>query len=126
MPRLSALSRARRRIVEEARLQVVKQAAQDDPKALIAEINAFDPTTLEHFKFTMFPADDDPLWPYRKPRADEGWRWQAALVDWWTGVYNPLFERFEEWSPNFSFDPAQRVFMTLRRGSWASRGRAWR
>lgn len=114
MPRLNALSRARRRIAEEARLLEVKEEAQNDPKALIAEINAFDPTTLEHFRFTMFPADDDPLWPYKKPRADEGWLWQSALVDWWTGKYNPLFELFEQWSPNFEFDPEQRVFLTLK------------
>jgi hypothetical protein len=114
MPRLSALSRARRRILEEARLQAVKRAAQDDPKALIAEINAFDPTTLEHFKFTMFDPSDDKLWPYKKPRGDKGWLWQSALVDWWTGVYNPLFEKFAEWSPNFDFDPSQRVFMILK------------
>lgn len=114
MPRLNALGRARRRLIEEARLQEVKLAAQDDPKALIAEINAFDPTTLEHFQFTMFPADDDPLWPYKDPRGDEEWLWQSALVDWWTGVYNPLFSLFEEWSPNFEYHPEQRVFLTLK------------
>jgi hypothetical protein len=114
MPRLNALARARRRVVEEARLLEVREAAKSDPKALIAEINAFDPTTLEHFKFTMFPEGDDPLWPYRKPRGDNGWLWQAALVDWWTGVYNPLFDTFSEWSPNFVFDPEQQVFLVLK------------
>lgn len=114
MPRLNALSRARRRVLEEARLLEVKEAAQDDPKALIAEINAFDPTTLEHFRFTMFPEHEDPLWIYDEPRGDPGWLWQSALVDWWTGKYNPLFEKFEEWSPNFVYDPEQRVFMVLK------------
>jgi hypothetical protein len=114
VPRLNAVARARRRIVEEARLLNVKEAAQDDPKALIAEINAFDPTTLEHFTFTMFPSGNDPLWPYKQPRGDDAWLWQSALVDWWTGTYNPLFSLFEEWSPNFSYDPEQRVFLTLK------------
>jgi hypothetical protein len=112
--RSTALSRARQRLLEEIRLLEVKEAAQDDPKALIAEINAFDPTTLEHFKFTMFPSADDPLWPYKEPRADEGWLWQAALIDWWTGKWNDMMEKFEEWSPNFVFDPRQRIFLVLK------------
>jgi terminase large subunit-like protein len=114
MARSTALSRARRHLLEEIRLLEVREAAQTDPKALIAEINAFDPTTLERFRFSMFPADADALWYGETPRGDEGWLWQSALVDWWTGVYNPLFEQFEEWSPNFTFDPSQRVFMTLK------------
>lgn len=114
MARSTAFSRARHALTEEIRLLKVKEACEDDPKAMIAEINAFDPTTLEHFRFTMFPEDGDELWPYDTPRGDPGWLWQAALVDWWTGRYNPLFELFEEWSPNFVYDPEQRVFMTLK------------
>lgn len=114
MARSTALSRARQRLLEEIRLVEVKEAAQEDPKALIAEINAFDPTTLEHFKFTMFPGEDDPLWPYEQPRADEGWLWQAALIDWWMGKWHPLMETFEQWSPSFVFDPNQRIFLILK------------
>jgi hypothetical protein len=69
--------------VETLRLLEVKEAAKTDSKALIAEINAFDPTTLERFNFTMFPADNDPLWWSLEPRADEGWLWQSEIVDWW-------------------------------------------
>lgn len=113
MPRTNAQQRARTRILEEIRLWEVKQACWDDPKALIAEINAFDPTTLEHFKFTMFPPDEDVLAPLGG-RGDEGWLWQSGLIDWWMGVENPIHLLFEQWSPNFKFDPAQRVFMTLK------------
>lgn len=114
MARTTAYQRALLHTLEEIRLCEVKQAAWDDPKALIAEINAFDPTTLEHFKFTMFPPDEDELWPYPSPRGDEGWLWQAGLVDWWTGTPNPQHELFEQWSPSFEFDPEQRVFLTLK------------
>lgn len=114
MARTNALERARLHLVEEIRLSFVKEEAENDPKALIAEIDAFDPTTLERFRFTMFPNDDDPLWVYPEPRGNEGWLWQSALVDWWTGTYNKLFEKFEEWSPNFEFDPEQRVFQVLK------------
>lgn len=69
--------------LEQLRLREVREAAQYDSKPLIAEINAFDPTTLEHFKFTMFPADADPFWFKDTPRADEGWLWQSEIVDWW-------------------------------------------
>ena len=68
MARSTALSRARLHLIEDLRLAEVKEAAWDDPKPLIAEINAFDPTTMEHFKFTMFPSDGDPFWP--NPHAD--------------------------------------------------------
>lgn len=114
MARLNALGRARRRVLEEARLQEVKLQAQDDPKALIAEINAFDPTSLEHFHFTMYPEDDDPLWFYSKPRADMGWIFQAAVVDWLMGKPNPNMSLLEGWSPNFEFDPEARVFQILK------------
>jgi hypothetical protein len=112
--RLNAVARARRHIAEEIRLLMVKEAAQDDPKALIAEINAFDPTTLEKFRFTMFPADDDPLWVYSEPRADEGWLFQAAIVNWLIGVEHPLMAKLEAWSPNFVFNPLQRIFQLLK------------
>ncbi len=114
MARTTAHSRAGRRLVEELRLLEVKEAAQHDPKALIAEINAFDPTTLEKFSFTMYPADDDPLWPYREPRGDQGWLFQAGVVDWWMGIPNPIHELMHEWSPNFHFDPDLRVFLNLK------------
>lgn len=114
MARTNATYRARRFLAEQIRLLRVKEAAWDDPKALIAEINAFDPTTLERFRFTMFPEDNDPLWPYARPRGDQGWLWQAGLVDWWTGTPNPIHSQFEEWSPNFVFDSDQRVFLTLK------------
>jgi hypothetical protein len=100
--------------VEAIRLIDVKEAAQHDPKALIAEINAFDPTTLEPFRFSMFPEERDELWPYPTPRADPGWLFQAAVVDWWMGVENPLHETLKEWSPNFTFDAARRVFLILK------------
>lgn len=102
------------RLIEEIRLQDVKDAAWEGPKALIAEIDAFDPTTLEHFKFTMFPSTDDPLWPYKTPRAVDEWLFQAAIVDWLMGDYNPLFELFEQWSPNWRYDPQARVFLILK------------
>ena len=115
MARTSAHHRAVHFTLEEIRLCEVKEAAQTDPKALIAEINAFDPTTLEHFKFTMFPSDNDPLWYFPdKPRGDDGWLWQAGLVDWWTGVPNEQHRLFEQWSPGFEFDRDQRIFMTLK------------
>jgi hypothetical protein len=69
--------------LEQLRLREVYESAQISSKALIAEINAFDPTTLERFSFTMYPADDDPLWYGKEPRADMGWFWQAEIVDWW-------------------------------------------
>ena len=70
-------------IAESLRLGQVREAAYLDSKALIAEIDAFDPTSLEHFGFTMFPAQGDPYWPdEREPRADEGWLWQADIVSW--------------------------------------------
>lgn len=114
MARTTALSRARHHLVEELRLIRVKEAAVTDPKALIAEIDAFDPTTLEHFKFTMFPEDEDPLWLLNEPRANEGWLFQAAVVDWWMGIPNPLHEQLALWSPNFFFDPEQRIFLCLK------------
>jgi hypothetical protein len=70
-------------LLEKLRIAEVKEAAKTDPKALLAEINAFDPTTLERFSFTMFPEDNDPLWYAGKSRADMGWFWQADIVDWW-------------------------------------------
>ena len=105
---------ARSQLIEELRLEEVREAAQHDAKALIAEINAFDPTTLEEFRFSMFPADDDPLWPYAKPRTVEGWLFQAAVVDWWMGKPNPLHRILEAWSPNFSFDARRRIFLILK------------
>lgn len=114
MARSNTIYRARRVLAEEIRLIDVKEAAQNDPKALIAEINAFDPTTLERFRFTMFPSDDDPLWPYRQPRGDQGWIFQAAIIDWWMGVENPHQELLEGWSPNFVFNEEQRIFMILK------------
>jgi hypothetical protein len=115
MARTTALSRARRRLVEELRLIRVKNAAESDPKALIAEIDAFDPTTLEKFRFTMYPASDDPLWMFPgAPRADEGWLFQSAVIDWWMGVPNPMHEQLALWSPNFFFDPTQRIFLCLK------------
>lgn len=106
--------RARRQMIESLRLMRVKEAAKDDPKALIAEINAFDPTTLERFRFSMFTNDEDALWPYDDPRNDEGWLFQAAVVDWWMGSPHPLHALLEEWSPNFAFDPWVRIFMILK------------
>ena len=115
MARTTAEQRAREHILEEIRLADVKDAAWDDPQAMIAEINAFDPTTLEHFKFTMFDPDDDVLAPeWKPPRGDRGWLWQAALVDWWMGESHPLHALFEQWSPNFTAHAAQRVFMILK------------
>ena len=105
---------ARNPLIEELRLLNVKEAAQTDPKALIAEINAFDPTTLEEFHFSMFPAGEDALWPYSEPRADEGWLFQAAVVDWWMGIENPLHEILAAWSPNFTFDARRRIFLILK------------
>lgn len=80
--------------IEALRLAEVQLAAMSDPKALIAEINAFDPTTLEHFRFSMFPGDDDPFWtpyPNREPRADDGWLWQREIIDWWA---DPELKKF--------------------------------
>lgn len=114
MARTNAEARARARLIEEIRLLEVKDRAWSDPKALIAEIDAFDPTTLEHFHFTMFPSDDDPLWFKPEARAVDGWLFQAALVDWLMGVEHPLFSLFEEWSPNWRFDPEARVFLILK------------
>jgi len=115
MARDSAERRAILHFIEEIRLLNVRDAAASDPKALIAEINAFDPTTLERFRFTMYPSDEDPYWYFPEaPRGQDGWLFQAALVDWWTGTYNPLHTLLEDWSPNFRFDPGQRVFMTLK------------
>lgn len=106
--------KARDALVEELRLENVREAAQFDPKPLIAEINAFDPTTLEKFHFSMYPAGEDPLWPYSEPRAVEGWLFQAAVVDWWMGNENPLYALLEAWSPNFSFDARRRIFLILK------------
>lgn len=69
--------------VEAERLALVREAAKDDPKALIAEMQGFDPTFQEHFSFTMYDPDDDPHWPYPEPRGDIGWYWQAEIIDWW-------------------------------------------
>lgn len=76
--------RARRadEALEEFRLFEVVEAAKTDPKALIAEINAFDPTTLEKFRFTMYDPEDDPFWYGDTPRGDAGWFWQSEIVDW--------------------------------------------
>ncbi len=115
MPPLAQLDRkARDTLIEELRLENVREAAQNDPKALIAEINAFDPTTLEPFRFSMFPADSDPHWPYAEPRSVEGWLFQAAVVDWWQGIESPLHSILEGWSPNFSFDARRRIFLILK------------
>lgn len=79
---------------ESVRLKVVRQASITDPKALIAEINAFDPTSLEHFHFAMYPAEADPYWtPYGKtePRGDDGWLWQGGIVDWY---YDPEIGKY--------------------------------
>lgn len=115
MPRTSTHTRARLSLIEDFRLAEVKDACQFDPKPLIAEINAFDPTSMQHFHFTMFPSDDDPYWPYRDTqRGVDGWLFQAALVDWLMGKEHPLFELFEQWSPNWRFDPAARVFLILK------------
>lgn len=114
MARTSAHSRAVARLTEEIRLLEVKEAAWTEPKALIAEIDAFDPTTLEHFHFTMFPSDNDPYCYSKTPRANDGWLFQAALVDWLMGKEHPLFELLEKWSPNWRYDPAARVFLILK------------
>lgn len=70
-------------VLEEMRLADVKAACFIDSKALIAEINAFDPTTLERFAFTMYPECEDPFWHADTPRGDPGWLWQAEVVEWW-------------------------------------------
>lgn len=114
MARDNAERRAILHFIEEIRLIDVKEAAWNDPKPLIAEINAFDPTTLERFQFTMYPSDEDPLWYLPKHRGNNGWLFQAALIDWWMGVENPLHELLADWSPNFSFDPRHRVFLCLK------------
>ncbi len=77
--------------IEELRLAEVREAAKLDSKALIAEINAFDPTTLERFAFTMFPDDNDPFWYGDTPRGDMGWLWQSEIVDWWNDPNNYKF-----------------------------------
>lgn len=115
MARNTAEKRAILHFIEEIRLLNVRDAAWTDPKPLIAEINAFDPTTLEHFRFTMYPGDEDPFWYFpSKPRAQNGWLFQSAVIDWWMGVENPLHELLADWSPNFTFDPDLRVFLCLK------------
>lgn len=74
---------AERAFIEEVRLQEVSAAAELDPKALIAEMRGFDPTLQEHFGFSMYPANDDPLWPFPEARCVDGWLWQADVIDWW-------------------------------------------
>lgn len=85
--------RAKEALIEESRLVDVKLAAHSDPKALLAEMWAFDPQTLQHFGFTMFQRDSDPLWPYKHPRRgfNEGWLWQADMVDWWQDPYESSY-----------------------------------
>jgi len=114
--RSTALSRARLHLIEDLRLAEVKEAAWGDPKPLIAEINAFDPTTMEHFKFTMYPSDADPFWPnpHADPRAVNGWLFQAAVVDWLMGKESTLFELLESWSPNWQYDEEAKVFLILK------------
>lgn len=91
------LTDAERAWVEQARLDQVMEAAKTDPKALIAELSGFDPTAQEFFGFTMFPRDDDPLWPYIEPRGywphpeSDGWLWQAEIIDWW---HDPAKKKF--------------------------------
>lgn len=73
---------AARALIEPRRLEIVRAAAQDDPKALLAEMRGWDPTQQEYFSFTMFRhGDRRDLWPYAEPRGDMGWYWQADIVD---------------------------------------------
>ena len=80
--------------IEESRLVDVRLAAQSDPKALLAEMEAFDPQTLKHFRFSMFPEGADPLWPWRyrkRPLYNPGWLWQADVVDWWRDPFESSY-----------------------------------
>ena len=86
------------RLAEEIRLQLVREAAASDPKALINEIRFYDPSQADADKvanawieFRMFPPQDwkapiEPLsggeWEFSKDGTDD-WYWQSLLVEWW-------------------------------------------
>jgi len=97
MARVTKSKAAERAVIEEMRLAHVHEVAKDDPKALIAEMSGFDPTAQEYFGFTMWKPDEDPYWPYEKPRGywphpqSDGWVWQADMVDWWHTSERPKF-----------------------------------
>lgn len=77
-------------ILEELRLYEVRDAAQDDPKALINEIRYFDPTTELWVEFRMFPPEGwEPVDLTTGPAED--WFWQAQIQDWW---HDPKIKRY--------------------------------
>lgn len=78
----------KRALLEELRLAAVREASATDPKALVAEMKVFDPTSETYFGFTMFQKEEDQLWlPFHgdteRPHYNEGWLWQAEIMDWW-------------------------------------------
>jgi len=85
-------------------LRGVRDAARDDPKALIAEMRGFDPTLQEHFAFNMTDPDGD-------------WYWQSIMVDWWMGNLTPekevILREFMGWWDG-PVDPAIRKFVILK------------
>lgn len=82
---------ARAELLEELRLLDVRDAAQDDPKALINEIKFFDPASELWVEFKMYPPDDwgapvefapDGTWHFTAAGAED-WYWQSLIIDWW-------------------------------------------
>ena len=69
---------------EEIRLVLVKEACKTDPKALLAEMKGFDPTTQEYFQFDMSGQGEERI-------GDDGWGWQADVIDWWN---DPKMRKF--------------------------------
>jgi hypothetical protein len=95
---------ARASVRDEVRWAAVRQACQENPKALIAHMKGFDPTQQEHFGFEM----SDPRAP---------WGWQSLVIDWWMGQLTPegelLLREFMNWWDG-DIDPKLRKFIILK------------
>ena len=68
--------RAAAALHEEIRLVDVKLMCRTDPKALLREMKGFDPTLQEYFSFDMNGQQAERI-------GDDGWGWQADVIDWW-------------------------------------------
>lgn len=85
LPDGTRLSKAQRAsLAEEIRLVDVKEQCKTDPKALLAEMKGFDPTLQEYFSFDMSGQGGERI-------GDEGWGWQAEVIDWW---HDPVMRKF--------------------------------
>lgn len=94
------------------RLARIREAAQDDPKALLAEIKGFDPTLQEYFGFNV-PDPETGEWDREAP-----WAWQSLVVDWWMGKIKKGSQQERDLAEFLGWwegvDPRSRKFLILK------------